>query len=47
MKNYHTNENFTIWENAEFEYFIQLNGKEVEQKAYRTAAEAIEEAYKR
>lgn len=47
MKNYHANENFTIWENEEFEYFIQLNGQEVEDKVYRTAAEAIEEAYRR
>lgn len=47
MKNYHTNENFTIWENEEFEYFIQLNGQEIEPEVHRTAAEAIEEAYRR
>lgn len=47
MKNYHANENFTIWENEKYEYFIQMSGKEVEPKAFRTAAEAIVEAYRR
>lgn len=47
MKKYHVSDNFIIWENSEFEYFIQLNGQEVEDKAYRTAAEAIEEAWSR
>lgn len=47
MKNYHTNESFTIWENKEYEYFIQIAGKEVEPKAFKTAADCIEEAYRR
>lgn len=42
MKNYHTNDSFTIWENEKYEYFIQMKDKEIEPKAYDVAAEAIE-----
>jgi len=47
MKNYHTNENFTIWENENYLYFIQMNGKEIESKSFDFAADAIEEAVSR
>lgn len=38
---YHTNDKFTIWEDKDYFYYIQMAGCEVEQKAYSTAAEAI------
>lgn len=44
MKKYYSPEKFTIWENEEFEYFIQMAGKEIEDKVYNRASEAIEEA---
>lgn len=46
MKIYTQNDKFTIWENENYLYFIQMNGKEVESKSFDFAAEAIEVAYK-
>lgn len=42
MKNYHTSEKFTIWEDKDYRYFIQMKDGEIERKAYDIAAEAIE-----
>jgi hypothetical protein len=47
MKIYHTNENFTIWEDIDFTYFIEMSGEAMELNPFKTAAEAIEEAYRR
>jgi hypothetical protein len=44
LKIYHTNDKFTIWENENYFYFIQMSGKEVESKSFDFAADAIEEA---
>lgn len=44
MRIYHTNENFTIWEDIDFTYFIQMSGEAMEIKPFKTAAEAICEA---
>jgi hypothetical protein len=44
MRIYTQNEEFTIWENENYLYFIQMSGKEVEPKAYDLASYAIEEA---
>lgn len=47
MKIYTQNENFTIWENENYLYFIQMSGKEVESKSFDFAADAIEKAISR
>lgn len=47
MKNYHTSDNFTIWADKDYRYFIQMKGKEMEDKAYDRASTAMEEAYNR
>ena len=44
MKIYTQNDKFTIWENENYLYFIQMSGKEVESKSFDFAAEAIAEA---
>jgi hypothetical protein len=44
MRIYHTNDKFTIWENENYLYFIQMNDKEIESKSFDFAAAAIEEA---
>jgi hypothetical protein len=44
---YHTNEKFTIWEDKDHFCYIQMADKEVEPKAFKTAAEAICEASER
>lgn len=47
MRIYHTNEKFTIWEDKDHFCYIQMADKEVEPKAFKTAAEAICEASER
>ena len=47
MRIYHTNEKFTIWEDIDFTYFIQICGEAMELKSFKTAAEAICEASER
>lgn len=47
MRIYTQNEKFTIWEDIDFTYFIQMHGEPMEFIQFKTAAEAIEEAYKR
>lgn len=44
MRIYTQNEEFTIWVNENYLYFIQMSGKEIESKSFNFAAEAIEEA---
>ena len=44
MKIYTQNDKFTIWENENYLYFIQMSGKEIESKSFDFAAEAIAEA---
>lgn len=44
MKIYHTNKQFTIWEDIDFTYCIEMNGKSMELRKFKTAAEAICEA---
>lgn len=47
MRIYTQNEEFTIWENENYLYFIQMSGKEIESKSFDFAADAIEEAVSR
>jgi len=47
MKIYTKTDKFTIWENENYLYFIQMSGEEVESKSFDFAAEAIEEAVSR
>ena len=47
MRIYTQNEQFTIWEDIDFTYFIEMNGEPMELRKFKTAAEAIEEAYRR
>lgn len=45
---YTFNENYTIWQDEEYNYYIEMaDAKEMEDKAYATAAMAIEEAESR
>ena len=44
MRIYHTNDKFTIWEDTDFTYFIEMRGEPMEFKQFKTAAEAICEA---
>ncbi len=44
MRIYTQNEKFTIWEDIDFTYFIEMRGEVMELKQFKTAAEAITEA---
>ncbi len=44
MKIYTKTDKYTIWENENYLYFIQMSGKEIESKSFDFAADAIEEA---
>ena len=41
MRIYTKTEQYTIWENEDFTYQIQMAGKEVDSKIYDIAADAI------
>ncbi len=47
MRIYTQNEKFTIWEDIDFTYYIQMNDEDMEFKQFKTAAEAICEASER
>lgn len=47
MRIYTQNEKFTIWEDTDFTYFIQMHGENIEPMQFKTAAEAICEASER
>lgn len=44
LKIYTQNDKFTILENENYLYFIQMSGKEIESKSFDFAAAAIAEA---
>lgn len=44
MRIYTQNNKFTIWEDIDFTYFIEMSGEAMELKPFKTAAEAICEA---
>lgn len=44
MTIYTQNEKFTIWEDIDFTYYIQMSGEAMELRKFKTAAEAICEA---
>lgn len=45
MKIYTQNEQFTVWMDTSYLYYLQMAGSEIEPKAYDLAAEAIESYY--
>lgn len=47
MRIYTQNEKFTIWEDIDFTYFIEMRGEPMELKQFKTAGEAICEASER
>lgn len=47
MRIYTQNEKYTIWEDIDFTYFIEMRGEAMELKQFKTAAEAICEASER
>lgn len=47
MTIYTQNEQFTVWIDTSYLYYLQMAGQEIEMKAYDLAAEAIEEGWSR